>query len=146
MRRKDAMAVAVLLAGVVVSGTQAAMRTIRLGAAAAAPGRVPDAVIAARRARLDRFSASLARTRGEHPPALPLVPHYAAVAVPVTPPVRAPASASAPPAQSETPAVRYVRAAPVVQTVQAPPVTTTSSSSVGGDDDGGTDDGGGGDD
>lgn len=146
MGRKHAIAVALLLAGGAVSGTAAAMRTVRLGAAASAPARVPDTVIAARRARLDRSAASLTRARLAHSPALPPVPHYAPVAIPAVPPARVPASAPAPAARTTTPAVRYVRPAPIVQTVQAPPMTTTSSSGANSEDDGGTDDGGTGDD
>lgn len=150
MRRKHALAVSVLLAGCVVAGTAAAMTTVRLGAAAAKPPHVADAIVAAQRTKLDRFAATLENARNAEPPELPRVPRYAPVAIPAIQSAHvlasAPTPAAAPAApQAAPPPVKYVRPPPIVQTVQAPPQAPSAWS---GDDGSGRDDhyGGGGDD
>jgi hypothetical protein len=140
MGRKHALAISALLAGCVGAGAAAAMKTVHLGAAAAKPPHVADAVIAAQQAKLDRYAATLEKARKARPPALPRVPHYAPVVIPAPQTARnlasAPASAPKPAAP---PPVKYVRPPPIVQTVQAPPQAPPAWSG----DDGGGDDGGG---
>src|SRR5579864_2011427 len=96
MRRKHALAISVLLAGCLVAGAAAAMKTVRLGAAAARPPHVADTLVAAQRARLDRFAATLKNARNAQPPALPRVPRYAPVVIPAVQSARILASAPTP--------------------------------------------------
>lgn len=148
MSRLHSTLIALLLGAAAVSGAYAATRTVRLGATAATTqvATAPARELAARRAKLLRWSRSLARERAKRPPALPRVPHLPPVQVPVSAPVVAPAVAPS--------AVTYAQAPPVVRYKRAaspPPTTTTGSSSLGDDgsgqsDDGGGDDGGGGGD
>jgi len=128
MSRRHALAISLLLAGCAVTGAAAALKTVHLGAAAASPPRVAAPLLAARRAKLDRFAASLARASRATPPPLPPVPTYAPVVIP------------APPAARPAAKVVYVRPAPVIRTVQDAPVAAPSSGWSG--DDGGDDGGG----
>ena len=95
MPRTHAFIVALSLAFAAVVGTVALTRTVHLGQAAAGSG-VSPAVVARRKAQLDRFEASLRAQLRHVPPAVPKVP---------TTPVNAPAAAPAPSAQR----VVYVR-------------------------------------
>lgn len=159
MRRLHATAIALLLGGGAVAGAGAALETVHLGAAAAAPAvaRVPDRAIAARRAKLVAWKRALAKTRAARPPALPTVPHYPAVRMPTMPALpqahlvaqtqsaaghagERPAPAQA---QQQAPQVTYVTPPPTVEYRQAPPAaTTTTTTGYQGDDGGYEDDGG----
>lgn len=151
MRRMHAIAISLLLGAGVAAGAAASLRTVHLGAAAAATtAAVPEKTIAARRAKLSRWSASLAKARAAKPPALPPVPHYAPVAMP-TPPavVSTPATPTAAPTAVEQPGSRhskpsgptvtYVQPPPIVQYQQATAPSTTTAAPVG-EDEGSDDD------
>jgi hypothetical protein len=141
MGRKHALMISLLLAGCTVAGASAALRTVHLGTAAAKPPHAAGGLIAARKAKLDRFAATLAKARRTAPPPLPHLPKYPAVQIPAAPLLLASAPTSPPqaaPAAATAPKVRYVRPAPIVQTVQAPPAAPPAWSG----DDGGGDDGG----
>jgi hypothetical protein len=137
MHRLHAVVISLLLAGAAVAGASAAFRTVSLGPTAAKPATVPERVVAARRAKLDRWSAQLEHARASRPPALPKVPRFAPVVVPTVPAtqlaVRS-ASAPRPPARTEAAppkqAVTYVQAPPKIQYVQPPaaPAQTTTTS------------------
>jgi hypothetical protein len=153
MRRTHALAMSLLLGAAVAAGAAASLRTVHLGAAAAAtPSAVPDKTVAARRAKLARWSVSLRKARAARPPALPAVPHYAPVAIPA--PVAAePSSPTATPVRTvvvrrtSRPAtqtskaaddqgqVTYVQPPPIVQYQQAPaPAATTTTTAWSGED------------
>ena len=85
MHRLHAVVISLLLAGAAVAGASAAFRTVSLGPTAAKPATVPERVVAARRAKLDRWSAQLEHARASRPPALPKVPRFAPVVVPTVP-------------------------------------------------------------
>lgn len=87
MRRTHTIGISLLLAVATAAGAAAAVKTVHLGAATAAskPVRVPDRVIAARRAKLAAWSAALRHEAAARPPALPKVPHHAPVVVPEVP-------------------------------------------------------------
>ncbi len=164
MRKLHAIAISLLLGGVAVAGAAAALKTVHLGATVAAPQavRVPDGVIAARREKLAKWSASLHQARAAQPPRLPRIPRFAPVVVPTVP---ATLEAAPPPAPSPPPvrhvvqrrvvtlpAKHVVRSAPapapqpaapqqqppaaVVQQTTAPTTTSSSSPPAGRDDEG----------
>jgi hypothetical protein len=140
MRRAHVAAISCLLAGCVMAGVFAAMRTMRLGAASAGPRRVDARVIAARRAKLGKWSAALERARRSKPPKLPGVPSFPPVVIPTVPArartVELSASRGEPAHQTQsatatTTAVKYVQPPPVVQYQQAPASTTGESDEAG---------------
>ena len=104
MPRTHAFIVALSLAFAAVVGTVALTRTVHLGQAAAKPG-VSAAVVAKRKAQLDRFEASLRAQLRHMPPAVPKVP-----STPVAAPSAAPPAAPAPSVQR----VVYVRPPTIV--------------------------------
>jgi hypothetical protein len=116
MNRKHAVLIALVLAFAAVAAFAAAMHTVRLGAASAAP-KVATTQIANRNAQLARAEAALRRSARQRPPKLPSVPRV--------PPARAVASVSTAPAipaaarMSTAPrqAVIYVRPAPIVHVI-----------------------------
>ena len=150
MRRAHVFVVSSLIAGCVVTGTVAAMKTVHLGVAGPKPATVPSSVLAAQQAKLSRWSVSLRRALKAKPPALPHVPHFDPVVIPAVPRVlaSAPVHAVRPvvvhrtvatprakqPASAPAPTV-VAQAAPVVTTVEAPATAARS----GGDDDRGDD-------
>lgn len=150
MKKAHALVVSLLFAGAAAVGASATLKTVHLGAAAAATKtvRLPDAFVAERRRKLQRWAASLSESRAARPPALPGMPHYAPVVIPAVPPVRqvaaspAPtlAAAAAPHRATATP----TRPAVVVRPATVPAQTTTHSSPAAGghDDEGYGDDGG----
>jgi hypothetical protein len=166
MRRTHALAMSLLLGAAVAAGAAASLRTVHLGAAAAAtPSAVPDKTVAARRAKLARWSVSLRKARAARPPALPAVPHYAPVAIPA-PVAEAPSSPTTAPVRTvvvrrtRRPAtqtgkaaddqgqVTYVQPPPIVQYQQAPapaPAATTTTTAGSGEDESSDDGGSGGD-
>lgn len=99
MRRTHTIGISLLLAVATAAGAAAAVKTVHLGAATAAskPSRLPDRVIAARRAKLAAWSAALRREAAARPPALPKVPRYAPVVIPSVP-LAAHAHSTVPPA------------------------------------------------
>lgn len=152
MRKAHAFAISSVLALCAVTGAVAAMKTVHLGAAVAAPARAAPSVVASRRAKLDRWSASLRRARASRPPRLPSVPRFAPVPMPVAPvPASVPVVRKAAPRPAATPApaataaaappaVTYVQPPPVIQYQQAP--STTPGPSGESDDEGELDDSG----
>jgi uncharacterized membrane protein YgcG len=171
MKRLHAIAISILLAAGAVAGATAALRTVHLGAATATggPASVPEKVLAARRAKLAAWSASLRQADAVRPPALPKMPAFAPVAVPAVVAQQVATRVEAgskvrrvvkrrvvelPPkhivtaAPAATEQVTYVQPPPVVQYQQAPPAaaaaTAPPSSSGEGDDSAGHGDSGGG--
>ncbi len=149
MRKAHVFVVSSLLAGSVVAGALAAMKTAHLGAAASKPATVATGVIAAQQGTLDRWSMSLGKALKAKPPALPKVPHFDPVAIPAVPSLLASAPARAvrhvvvhrtiaAPKQKQLPA-----AAPATTPTQPAPVVTyvQASASTGWSDDGSGDDG-----
>ena len=137
MGRLKGLALSLVVAACIVAGAAAATRTAHLGQAATEPQRVPDTVLAARRAKLDRVERSLRKAQDARPPALPRVPHFAPVPVPAPLTVRAlasdvaPAPAPAAPARTAPAAeapVTYEQSPPVVTYVQQQPSQGTSGS------------------
>jgi hypothetical protein len=123
--RPHAFFIALLLALALVSGSYAVMRTTALGLSAEQPASGSDRQIAARKARLDKIEAALARALAKKPPTLPGLPK------------RRPAPAARP----------VSRAAPVSAAIPASNPFSSSSSSFEPNDGGGSeDDGEGGDD
>lgn len=147
MARLHTTLLSLLLGVVAVLSLHAGLGTLELGAAASTPhvATVPAREIAARRAKLLRWSHALSRERARRPPALPRVPHFKAVHVPVAPPPAPPSEPSRVTYVQSPPVVRVTRTAPATK-----PTTTSGSSPAAGEgehDDGGSgsDDGGGGD-
>ena len=101
MNRSHFVLVALILAIAAVAGGVAATRTAHLGAAAAKPAAVSNAVVAAQARRLARAEASLRRALAQRPPALPAA--------------RAAAAPRA--ALAAAPRTVYVRPAPIVHVV-----------------------------
>jgi len=154
MRKPHAFALSGLVAAAAVTGCVAGMRTVHLGAASTGPAAVSARAVAAQQAKLTRWSGSLHKALTAKPPALPAVPHYAPVAIPAVPTVRAFASApavrrvivhrtiGAPTAKQHLAATTTTVAAatpteqePVVTYVQAPTTTWRSDDDRGGGDD-----------
>jgi hypothetical protein len=106
MSRKHAVIVVVLLAAAAAFGLFGLARTLEIGSSASAT-RVPDAVIAKRNRALDRFEVALRRQLARKPPKLPPVPKVGPAGASST---RAVAQAG----PTSTPAVRYVRPAPII--------------------------------
>jgi hypothetical protein len=102
--RTHAFIVALSLAFAAVAGTVALTRTVHLGQAAAGSG-VSPAVVAGRKAQLDRFEASLRAQLRHMPPTVPKVP-----TTPVAAPSSTPPAAPAPSVQR----VVYVRPPTIV--------------------------------
>lgn len=136
MPKIHVVALSLLLGGVTVAGAAAAMKTVRLGASVAATRTtsVPDAVVAARRRKLDTWSAQLQHAKAARPPALPAVPRYAPVEIPTVPAALEAAAAAPPPAPAPAapqrvvagpvqPAAPGAAPTPVVQTVPATTAT-----------------------
>jgi hypothetical protein len=142
MSRLHSTLVAFVLGTAAATGLFAMVRTVRLGQRAAAPQTALIArELAARQAKLARWSHSLQHARAKHPPALPKIPKFAPAHIAPAPaaPAAAPVAATAP--------VTYVRPRAVVKYRHAAaPHTSTSSSKPSSSDDGKSDDGGGGDD
>lgn len=157
MRKAHAFVVSSLLAGSVVAGALAAMKTAHLGAAASKPSAVAGSVIAAQQGKLNGWSVSLRKALKAKPPALPKVPHFAPVEIPAVPSllasapapavrrvvhrtIAAPARKQLPAAIAPLPTTTAAPPAPVVTYVQAVTSTGWSDDSGG---DAGHDDGGG---
>ncbi len=143
MSRLHSTLVAFVLGVAAATGLFAMVRTVRLGQAVAAPKPALIArELAARQAKLTRWSRSLEQARSKHPPALPKIPKFAPVHIPPPGPPAAPAAAA-------TPQVTYVRPRAVVTYRHASAShTSTGSSKPSSDDgrsDGGDDSSGGGD-
>jgi hypothetical protein len=138
MNRKHVFVISLVLGAAAVAGASAALETVALGPTQA-KRQIPDAVIAARAKKLERFATALRQARNTPTPPLPRVPQFAPVTIPVAPPAPAPVaaadtqvSAAAAPAQPEPP-VKYVQAPPVVQYEQ-PAATQTPAGHEQGDD------------
>ena len=146
MSRKHSLVISVLLGACVVTGASAALKTTHLGQAGKKADLTPTSVIEARRAKLDLYEASLQKALRAKTPALPAVPRFAPVSLPVvaSAPVAATAPTTAPdptvtsPPPTTTPAAP-AQPAPVIQYAQ-PTVPTTGQ---GGDDEHEGDDSGG---
>jgi hypothetical protein len=137
MSRLHSTFVAFILGAAAATGLFAMVRTIRLGQTVAAPQTALIAhELAARQARLARWSHTLEQARAKHPPSLPKVPKFAPVHIAPAAPPAAPATA--------TPPVSYVRPRAVVTYRHAAaPHTSTGSSKPSSSDDGRSDDGAG---
>jgi uncharacterized membrane protein YgcG len=133
MSRLHSTLVAFVIGAAAATGLFAMVRTVRLGQTVAVPKPALIArEIAARRAKLARWSRNLERARAKHPPALPEIP---------------PAAPPAAPVAAATPKVTSVRPRAVVTYRHASAAhTSTGSSKPSSSDDGRSDDGGGGDD
>lgn len=140
MSRLHSTFVAFVLGGAAATGLFAMVRTVRLGQKVAAPHPALIAEqLAAREAKLARWTRSLEQARAKHPPPLPKIPKFAPVHV-------APAAPPAAPATASAPQTTYVRPRAVVTYRHAAaPHTSTGSSKPSSSDDGRSD-GGGGDD
>lgn len=146
MSRLHSTLIALVLGSAAFAGFFAAVHTVRLGqtTAASSQSTVAARELAARRAKLDRWSRSLEQARKKRPPALPRVPKFAPVQAPAAPsatPVAATAAAT-----SASPPVKYVQPPPVVEYRQAQPATTSTAPAQSSWSDGGAEqeDGGGG--
>jgi len=107
MSRTTALVVVLALGCAAVTGTIALTKTVHLGQAAAKPS-VSRAVIAKRKAQLDRFEASLRAQLKQKPPAITKLP-------PTPPPASAtPAAVASAPAPVAAQRVVYVRPAPII--------------------------------
>ena len=93
MRRPHAFLIALLLGLTVVAAGYAVLRTTSLGMSAKQTAAIPDEQIAARKAKLDKVEAALARALAKKPPALPKLPKRRSA--PVARVVSAPAPSSA---------------------------------------------------
>lgn len=138
MNRKHVLVISLVLGAAAVTGASAALKTVALGPTQAKQ-RIPDAVIAARAKKLERFAAALRQAWETPTPPLPPVPQFAPVTIPVAPPAPAPVAAAntqvspvAAPAQPEPP-VKYIQAPPVVQYEQ-PAATQAPAGHEQGDD------------
>lgn len=144
MSRLHSTLVAFVLGVAAATGLFAIGRTVRLGQTVAAPKPALIArELAARRAKLTRWSHSLQQARAKHPPALPKIPKFAPVHIPPA----APPAASAAAATSQVTSVRP-RAVVTYRHASAPHTSTGSSKPSSSDDgrsDGGDDSSGGGD-
>lgn len=108
MQRANAFIIALLLGTAVVVGSVAALKTAELKSASGKPT-VSRRVLAHRSARLDRAEIALRKALARHPPKLPSIPRYSAVASPQA------SAATAAPAPAPR-IIRYVRPAPIVVT------------------------------
>ncbi len=153
MSRKHSLVISVLLGACVVTGASAALKTTHLGQAGKKADLTPASVIEARRAKLGRYEASLQKALRARTPALPAVPRFAPVSMPVV--ASAPVAEAAPTTAPDptvtsppptptptttTPPAAPAQPAPVIQYVQ-PTVPTPGQS---GDDEHEGDDSGGG--
>lgn len=146
MSRLHSTLVALVLGAAACAGFFAAVHTVRLGQKASVAKPVPVAAreLAARRAKLTRWSHSLEQARTKRPPALPKLPEFAPVQ---TSQAATPASGAAP-APTAPPPVEYVQPQQVIKyrRASAPAAATTSGTTESwSDDSGGSDDGGAGD-
>jgi hypothetical protein len=148
MSRKHSLVISVLLGACVVTGASAALKTTHLGQAGKKADLTPTSVIEARRAKLGLYEASLQKALRAKTPALPAVPRFAPVSMPVvasapvaaTAPTTAPdPTVTSPPPTTTTPPAAPAQPAPVIQYAQ-PTVPTTGQ---GGDDEHEGDDSGG---
>lgn len=150
MSRKHSLVISVLLGACVVTGASAALKTTHLGQASQKADLTPTSVIEARQAKLDLYEASLQKALRAKTPALPAVPRFAPVSMPVvasapvaaTAPTTAPdPTVTSPPPTTTTPPATPAQPAPVIQYAQ-PTVPTTGQGSD--DEHKGDDSGGGG--
>ena len=142
MSRLHSTLVAFILGGAAAAGLFAAVNTVRLGQNVSAAKATPVAVrkIAARQAKLDRWSRSLQKARAKRPPALPRLPKFKPVQSPPAAPAAAPPPAAA---VAAAPQVKYVRPTVVRYRHASSPKTSTTTSRSSWSDDGATSDDGG---
>jgi hypothetical protein len=142
MSRLHSTLVAFILGGAAAAGLFAAVHTVRLGQNVSAAKAAPVAArkIAARQAKLDRWSRSLQKARAKRPPALPRLPKFKPVQSPPAAPAAAPPPAAA---VAAAPQVKYVRPTVVrYRHASSSPKTSTTTSRSSWSDDGGTSDDG----